>query len=167
MAGIVGAFHELDAAVEAIGVLKKKAFGELTVYSPVPRHELDDAIDAPVSVVRKFTLVGGLLGASFGYWIAAWTSDYWPLVVGGKAIVTWIPYTVFGFEVMVLIGGLATVFGMFAKARIPNVSRAVGYDPRFSSGHFGIYVDVRPDKYKDVEEVLRKAGAVEVRVEND
>lgn len=167
MAGIVGAFHELDATVEAIGTLKKKAFGEFTVYSPVPRHELDDAIDAPVSPVRLFALIGGLLGASFGYWIAVWSSDYWPLVVGGKAIVTWIPYTVFGFELMVLIGGLSAVFGMFANARIPNVSRAAGYDPRFSSGHFGIYVDVTPDKLKDVEEVLLKAGAVEVRVEKD
>ena len=57
------------------------------------------------------TLIGGLLGASFGYWIAIWSSDYWPLVVGGKAIASWIPYTVFGFELMVLIGSLATVLG--------------------------------------------------------
>lgn len=167
MSGIVGAFHELDAAVEAIETLKKKAFGEFTVYSPVPSHEIEDAIDAPISVVRMFTLIGGLLGASFGYWIAVWTSDYWPLVVGGKAIVTWIPYTVFGFEVMVLIGGLATVFGMFANSRIPNITKAVGYDPRFSSGHYGIYVAVQPEKYQDVEAVLRKAGATEVRIEKD
>ena len=167
MSGVVGAFHELDSACEAIEVLKKKAYGEFIVYSTVPRHELDDAIDAPVSAVRRFTLIGGLLGATFGYWIAIWSSDYLPLFVGGKARATWIPYTVFGFEVMVLIGGLATVFGMFANARIPNITRAVGYDPRFSSGHFGIYVDVLPEKYKDVEDVLRKAGAVEVRVEKD
>ena len=48
---------------------------------------------------------------TFGYWIAIWTSDYWPLVVGGKAIASWIPYTIIGFEVMVLVGALATVFG--------------------------------------------------------
>ena len=42
---------------------------------------------------------------AFGYWIAIWCSEYWPLVVGGKAIATWIPFTVFSFELMVLIGG--------------------------------------------------------------
>jgi hypothetical protein len=165
MRGVVAAFQELDAVVEAIEMLKRKSLGEFTVYSPTPRHELDHAIDAPVSVVRRFTLIGGLLGVTFGYWIAVWVSDYWPLVVGGKAIATWIPYTVFGFEVMVLIGGLATVFGMFANARIPNVMLQVGYDPRFSHGDYGIWIETPPEKIKEAEAVLRKAGAVEVRVE--
>jgi hypothetical protein len=165
MRGVMAAFRELDSTVEAIEALKKKAFGEFTVYSPTPRHELDHAIDAPISVVRRFTLIGGLLGVTFGYWIAVWVSDYWPLVVGGKAIVTWIPYTVFGFEVMVLIGALSTVFGMFANARIPRITRTIGYDNRFSHGDYGIWVETTPDKIKDVENLLRKAGAVEVRVE--
>jgi hypothetical protein len=165
MRGVMAAFQELDSVVDAIEALKKKPLGEFTVYSPTPRHELDHAIDAPVSVVRRFTLIGGLLGVTFGYWIAVWVSDYWPLVVGGKAIATWIPYTVFGFEVMVLIGGLATVFGMFANSRIPNITHAVGYDGRFSHGDYGIWIEAAPDKIKEAEQVLRNAGAVEVRVE--
>jgi hypothetical protein len=165
MRGVVANFRDLDSMVEAIGVLKRKAFGEFTVYSPTPRHELDEAVDAPVSAVRRFTLIGGLLGVTFGYWIAVWVSDYWPLVVGGKAIVTWIPYTVFGFEVMVLIGALATVAGLFMNARVPNITMTVGYDARFSHGDFGIWVEAAPDKIKEVQNVLRKAGASEVRVE--
>lgn len=165
MRGVMAAFQELDAVVDAIETLKKKSLGDFTVYSPTPRHELDHAIDAPTSVVRRFTLIGGLLGVSFGYWIAVWVSDYWPLVVGGKAIATWIPYTIFGFEVMVLIGGLSTVFGMFANSRIPNIMHQVGYDGRFSHGDYGIWVETAPDKIAETEQLLRKAGAVEVRVE--
>lgn len=165
MSGVLAAFRELDTTIEAIELLKKKALGEFTVYSPTPRHELEHAIDAPISVVRKFTLIGGLLGVSFGYWIAVWVSDYWPLVVGGKAIVTWVPYTVFGFEVMVLIGGLATVLGMFINSRIPKITHTVGYDGRFSHGDFGIFVETTPDKFKEVEALLLKVGAAEVRVD--
>jgi hypothetical protein len=165
MRGVVANFRELDSMVDAIDVLKRKAFGEFTVYSPTPRHELDEAVDAPISVVRRFTLIGGLLGVSFGYWIAVWISDYWPLVVGGKAIVTWIPYTVFGFEVMVLIGALATVAGLFANARVPRITMTVGYDARFSHGDYGIWIETAPEKIKEVEHALRKAGASEVRVE--
>jgi len=165
MQGVVGFFRELDSTVEAIEALKRKPIGEFTVYSPTPRHELEHAVDAPISVVRRFTLIGGLCGATFGYWIAVWISDYWPLVVGGKAIASWIPYTVFGFEVMVLIGALSTVFGMFANARIPNITMTVGYDGRFSHGDFGIWVEATPDKFKEAEQLLRHAGAVEVRIE--
>ena len=84
--------------------------------------------------MRRFTLIGGLLGVTFGYWIAIWVSDYWPLVVGGKPIASWVPYTIFGFEVMVLVGALSTVFGLFAVARVPRLTMTVGYDPRFSDG---------------------------------
>lgn len=165
MQGVMGAFHELDTAVAAIKELKTKRLGDVTVYSPTIRHELDDAIDAPVSVVRRFTLVGGLLGVSFGYWIAIWSSTYWPLVTGGKAIASWIPYTIIGFEVMVLVGALSTVAGMFINSRIPRLTTTSGYDPRFSGGYFGIFIACGPDKAAQAEELLRRQGAQEVRRE--
>ncbi len=165
MRGVIGVFRDLDSTVDAIDDLKERRLGEFTVYSPTPRHELEHAIDRGPSAVRKFTLIGGLAGVTFGYWIAIWISDYWPLVVGGKAIATWVPYTVFGFEVMVLIGSLATVAGLFATARIPRITMTVGYDRRFSHGDFGVWVEPSPDKMKETEQLLRDAGAVEVRIE--
>ncbi len=165
MPGVIGAFRELDATVDAIEALQKGKLGPLTVYSPTPRHEFDHAIEARPSPVRKFTLIGGLLGATFGYWIAIWTSDYWPLVVGGKPIASWVPYTIFGFECMVLFGGLATVFGLFINARVPRLTMTVGYDPRFSGGDYGVWVECPPEKAAEVESLLRSNGAVEVRGE--
>ncbi len=166
MQGVLGAFHELDTTVHAIEELKKAKLGNVTVFSPTIRHEIDDAVDGPNSVVRRFTLVGGLLGVSFGYWISIWTGDYWPLVTGGKAIASWIPYTIIGFEVMVLVGCLSTVAGMFINARIPRLTATVGYDPRFSGGHFGIFVACGADKAPQVEALLQKHGAEEVRRED-
>jgi len=165
MRGVTGAFHELDTTVAAIEDLKKKRLGDVTVYSPTLRHELDHAIDAPVSVVRRFTLVGGLLGVSFGYWIAIWSSNYWPLVVGGKAFASWIPYTIIGFEVMVLVGALSTVAGMFINSRIPRLTTTTGYDPRFSGGYFGIFVACDAAKADQAEALLRQHGAAEVKRE--
>jgi hypothetical protein len=165
MQGVVGAFHEIDTTVAAIEDLKKKKLGEVTVYSPTIRHELEHAIDAPQSVVRRFTLIGGLLGVSFGYWVAIWSSTYWPLVVGGKAIASWIPYTIIGFEVMVLVGALSTVAGMFINSRIPRLSTTSGYDARFSGGYFGIFIACDANKAGQADELLRQHGAVEVRRE--
>jgi hypothetical protein len=165
MQGIIGAFQHLDGAVEAVEELRKTRMGDVTVYTPTPRHELEEALGAPMSPVRKFTLVGGTLGVTFGYWIAIWTSEYWPLVTGGKAIGSWIPYTIIGFEVFVLVGALSTVFGMFYVSRIPRLTMTVGYDPRFSHGDFGVWVECPPDKLAAAEELMRRHGAVEVRGE--
>lgn len=165
MRGVLGAFRELDATVSAIEALKESKIGEIRVFTPTPRHELEHAIDAGPSPVRRFTLIGGLVGAMFGYWIAIWVSDYWPLVVGGKAIASWVPYTIFGFEMMVLIGGLSTVVGLLINARVPRLSMMVGYDPRFSHGDYGIWVECAPEKASTAEGLLREHGAVEVRRE--
>lgn len=163
--GMLGVFQELDSTVEAIEELKQKKLGDVTVYTPTPRHELEHAVDPPRSGVRKFTLFGALAGAIFGYWIAIWASEYWPLVVGGKAISTWLPYTVFGFEVMVMVGALSTVFGMFYLQGIPRLTMTVGYDVRFSHGSYGIWCECAPEQLAAAEEILRRHGAVEVRGE--
>ena len=165
MQGVIGAFAELDSAVHAIEDLRKQDFRDITVYTPTPRHELEHALQAPTSVVRRFTLIGGLLGVTFGYWVAVWISDYWPIVVGGKPVASWVPYTIIGFELMVLIGSLSTVFGMFAVSRIPRLTMTVGYDPRFSHGDYGIWVPTGPDRAGQAADLLRQHGAVEVRNE--
>jgi hypothetical protein len=165
MQGVIGAFHEIDAAVEAIEDLKKQRLGEITVYTPTPRHEFEHVMARGPSAVRRFTLVFGLAGVTFGYWIAIWISDYWPIVVGGKAVASWVPYTVFGFEVMVLIGGLATVYAMFGLAGVPRLTMTVGYDPRFSQGHFGVWVAAPPERANEAIELMRRHGAEEVRSE--
>ena len=90
-------------------------------------------------------------------------SDYWPLVVGGKPIASWVPYTIFGFEVMVLFGALSTVIGLFIKSRIPRLTMTVGYDGRFSHGDYGIWVECEPERAAAAESLLRQHGAVEVR----
>jgi hypothetical protein len=163
MQGVLANFKEIDALCEAIEGLKQERYTKVTVYTPAPRHEIDEAVDAPMSPVRRYTLFGALAGASFGYWVAVWTSEYWPLQVGGKAIASWIPYTIIAFEMMVLVGGLATVAGMFINSRIPRLVATVGYDPRFTHGDYGIWVEDTPERLTAAEALLRRHGASEVR----
>lgn len=165
MQGVLAAFREIDSAVEAIQDLKKKGYNDITVFTPTPRHEFEEVLQSPKSGVRKFTLIGGLLGVTFGYWVAIWISDYWPLVVGGKPVASWVPYTIIGFELMVLYGSLSTVFGMFALSRLPRLTMTVGYDARFSHGDYGVWVVAGPDRVKQAADVLTQHGAIEVRNE--
>ena len=165
MPGVIGSFQDTGAAVSAIEEVKRRRWGDLTVYMPAPDHDIEHAIDAGPSVVRRYALIGGLCGMTFGYWIAIWTSRYWPLVVGGKAIASWIPYTIISFELMVLVGGLSTVAGLFVAARIPKITKTIGYSPEFSLGTYGLWVECSPERARDVETAMRRAGAVEVHGE--
>lgn len=165
MQGVIAAFHEIDSAVHAVEDLKRAKVGEITVYTPTPRHEFEEVMARGPSVVRRFTLAFGLAGVTFGYWIAIWISDYWPIVVGGKPVASWVPYTILGFEVMVLVGGLATVFAMLGLAGLPRLTMTVGYDPRFSHGHFGVWVETTPERQNEVIDLLKRHGAEEVRSE--
>jgi len=165
MRGLVAHFRELDALCEAIEDLRKERFDKVTVYTPTPRHEIEHAVAAPRSGVRRYTLIGALCGATFGYWVAIWTSEYWPLVLGGKAFGSWIPYTIIAFEMMVLVGALSTVAGMFINSRIPRLVATVGYHPRFSGSDYGIWVEDAPERLSAAEALLRRHGASEVHGE--
>ena len=42
--GIVAAFRELDAIVDAIEELKNQKITDFTVYTPTPRHEIEEIV---------------------------------------------------------------------------------------------------------------------------
>ena len=92
--GVVGVFATLDGALLALRELKSKGYDNLTVYSPVPNHELEDVMGHGTSPVRLFTLIGGLTGCFLGFLYAIWTSLDWELITGGKPIVSLPPYVI-------------------------------------------------------------------------
>ena len=162
--GVLGVFGQLDATVDAIRKLKAGDYHDCTVYSPIPRHELEGALAQRVSPVRMFTLVGGIAGCAIGAWITLYMSYDWPVQVGGKPIGSIPPYVVIMFEMTILFGALTTILGilfnaLFAARRVGTVA----WDPRFTNDKFGIFVPCGPDKAGPVEQLLRASGAEEVR----
>jgi len=162
-APVLGIFAELDAAVEAIGKLKQTGLRDMTVYAPYPSHELEHAIEPHQSPIRVFTLVGALTGTATGFALGTWTSLDWPLVTGGKPIISLPPFVIIAFELTILFGALSTVLGLFLTTRLPHRGVDVLYDPSFSAGRFGIRVDAPADRAGEVRQILSGAGAAEVR----
>ena len=160
--GVLGVFAELDAAVEAVENLRKAGLKRITGFSPMPSHDLEHALHAPESSVRLFTLVGGLTGAATGFALPTWTSLDWPLVTGGKPIISIPPMVIIAFELTILFGALSTVAGLFLNARLPRARTQVVYDPSFSQGHFGIYVSAN-GRGDEARNIMQSAGAVSVR----
>jgi hypothetical protein len=162
--GLLAAFVHVDAAVDAIRALRAKGFRDLVVYTPAPNHEIEEALEHRVSPVRLFTLIGGLTGCTAGFAMTIWMSYDWSLIVGGKPIASIPPYVVIGFELTILMGALSTVAAV-ALFSVLMGKGGVPYDPRFSDDQIGIFVPAPPDQVPAVEQLLRSAGAVEVRHE--
>jgi len=162
--GVLAVFAHLDTTVAAIKQLRAAGHTDFTVYSPIPRHEIEDALGQAVSPVRMFTLVGGISGCAVGAWLTLWMSYDWPINVGGKPIGAIPPYVVIMFEMTILFGALSTILGILLNALF--AARRAGtilYDARFTNDRFGIFVPAGSDKAAAVERLLRDSGAEEVR----
>jgi ActD protein len=171
---VLGVFAHVDTTVRALEELKAKGYHDLTVYSPVPVHEIEDVVerDRPVSRVRIFTMIGALTGTVSGFLLTLWSSLSWDsripgavagIIVGGKAPASIPPYVVIAFELTILFGGLAAVIGMLVLGRMPRFRFSPSFDPRFTNDRFGVAVHCSPDRSPSVREILRSAGAEEVK----
>jgi hypothetical protein len=165
---VVGVFAHVDTTVRALEELRAKGYHDLTVYTPIPVHEIEDVLerDRPVSRVRVFTLLGGLAGLVAAWLLTQWTSMKWGLFVGGKPPIGFPvspPYIVIMFEMMVLFGGVAAVIGMVVLGRLPRFRRSASYDPRFTNDRFGVAVHCAAERRASVRDILRTAGAEEVK----
>ena len=152
--GILASYSYLDSAVKAIEQLRKAGLREITAYMPYPEHEVEDALGYDQSPVRVWALVGGLCGAAGGLAFTSWTSLDWPLVTGGKPILSIPAYVIIVFEMMVLFGALSTVIGLFINSRLPSIKPMVVYDAEFTAGKYGVYIKVPEDNREQARQIL-------------
>jgi hypothetical protein len=156
--GWLASFEHLDSIVDAIHELRKAGFKNLQTYAPYPEHHIEDALGYGSSPVRVWTLVGGLTGAATGFAFTAWTSMDWPLVTGGKPILSMPAYVVIAFELTILFGALSTIIGLFINSGIlrnPMRKSTMPYHPSFSSGTFGLFVP-GGDRSAEAKQILEK-----------
>src|SRR5437867_5492567 len=162
---VLGIFAHVDTTVSALEELKSKGYHDLTVYTPVPVHEIEDVLerDRPVSPVRLFTLIGGLTGTASGFFLTIWSAMQWGLITGGKPVASIPPYVVIAFELTILFGGVATLLGMVVLARLPRLRPSPTFDPRFTNDRFGVALACAAERSASVRQILTAAGAEEVK----
>ncbi len=164
--GFFALFEHLDSTIDACKALRATGHKRLRAYAPLPEHRLlEEGLALEHSPVRVFTLAGALTGAATGFAFTSWTSMDWPLVTGGKPILSIPAYVVIAFECAILFGALSTVIGLFVNAGLPNLRRMVAYHPECSNGSFGVYVTAPPAKAEEVKEILGRFGPRELREE--
>ena len=111
-----------------------------------------------------FPFVGALIGLTTAILLTAGTQISYPLVTGGKPILSIPPMAIITYEGTMLGAILFTVIGIIFESRLPTAKKHI-YDDRITEGYIGVVVDCQEDQVNTVEQILTQAGAEEVRRE--
>jgi hypothetical protein len=160
--GVMGVYYYVDDAADTVRTLRAAGHRDVRVFSPVPYHEIERALDHGQSIVRWVTLGGALCGVTGGLSLCYYSVYSWPLVVGGKELGSLPPFVTIGYESMILLGALSNLFGMLALTRLPETKSSAPSDPRFTEDRIGIWVACAGETALKVQEMMRGHGAEEV-----
>jgi molybdopterin-containing oxidoreductase family membrane subunit len=155
--GVVGSFAHLDSLLEAIAAVRQAGW-ELEVFSPTPRHEIAHALAGRKSPVRYVTFSGALTGLTVAFLMTIGSSLIWNMIVGGKRVVSVVPFMVPAFELTILLGGIATLLAILHFSRVPS-RHSAGYHPSFSDDRFGLFALVPADKFDQAQGLLKENHA--------
>lgn len=156
--GAAALFNTPDEIVHAAEKARDAGYKKFDIHTPYPLHGMDKAMGLPPSKVGFLTLFFGFSGTAFIllFIYYAMSIDY-PMVIGGKpyfSLPAFVPVT---FEFTVLLGALATAFGMLAAfAHLPNNNHPLhdtDYMKAVSSDKYGLVIEAEDEKFKENETV--------------
>ncbi|MEW6667776.1 MAG: DUF3341 domain-containing protein [Thermodesulfobacteriota bacterium] len=161
--GVLAVFSYLEDVLRALRELQGRGIPVDTVYSPARSDGIADALKMKPSLVRVFTLAGGMLGVATGFGLSIYTAVQWHFVVSGKPTVPFIPYVIEGFEFGILLGVFLNLAGILLLSGMPRFGLPDHYDPRFSEDRYGVFVICAEHTEGELTKMLQDAGAEEIR----
>jgi len=131
--GLLARYDGPGVLLHACEQVRDAGYRRWDAHTPYPVHGLDRAMGLSSSVLPWIVLVCGLGGAAAAFGLQTWVHERaYPLVISGKPFFAWPAFVPVTFEVGVLFGALAAVFGMLGLNRLP-----MHHHPLFRSDAFG------------------------------
>lgn len=163
---VLGLFQDAESAASAGDALKSAGIAD-TDYdfltdAPYPEGALGEREEPHRLYLYPF--IGALLGLTSGVMITAMTQVAYPLVTGGKPILSLPPMAIICYEGTMLGAILFTVLGIVFESRLPKFQLGI-YDNRITQGLLGLRVAAEPERSHEVMQIMNAAGAVEVKTE--
>jgi hypothetical protein len=103
----------------------------IRVFTPYEVPEVDELLGHRPDRIRFFSLAGALAGFGGGLALTIYSVVSWPIIVGGKPIVSLPPFLLIGYLLTILLGSLGAFVGFLLMARIPS-PRGLEDDAEFS-----------------------------------
>jgi hypothetical protein len=83
--------------------------------------------------VRFFALGGGITGLVAGFAFTIYTVKSWPLITGGKPLVSTPAFLIIAYELTILFGALVSFFGFILLARLPALRKIFAPKEEFTN----------------------------------
>jgi len=127
-------FDNKEDFMEKLEELFEKGYSlrkrNMKIFLPHPEHDVEHLVEKyeKPSRLKFFTLVGGLAGCFTGFAFTSYTVLSWPLIVGGKPMISIPPFTVIAFELTILLGALFSFAGIMILGRLPKISKMFAFE---------------------------------------
>src|SRR3990172_9266630 len=170
MKAIYALFPDPGSAQDAFDALRGSSSttgidaAKIVVVSSEPFEGYDFSVeDAGKSYMFPLAALGGIAGGGFGYWLASFTQQSYPLNTGGMPIVTSWTNGIIIYELTMLGAILTTLATLLVTAGLPNFKRQLS-DPEIWTGKILVGVTDPPEGARAaLEEKFRQAGALAVK----
>jgi hypothetical protein len=130
--GLLAEFASPAELYRACERIRDAGYTRWDAHTPFPVHGLQGAMGLRRSILPFIILAMGLAAAAGGFALQTWVHGLaYPLVISGKPYFAWPAFVPITFELGVLGGALAAVFGMLALNQLP-----MHYHPLFNSRRF-------------------------------
>ena len=107
-------------------------YRKMDAFSPIPIHEMDEALGLRRTRLPLLVLIGGILGGIGGFALESWVSAVaYPMNVGGRPLISWPQFIPVTFETTVLGAALTAFIGMWALNKLPQPYHPVFNVPAF------------------------------------
>ncbi|MEM7280420.1 MAG: DUF3341 domain-containing protein [Pseudomonadota bacterium] len=160
---VMGLFDYEDDFLAAARKLKDAGISDLTLMSPIPLHDAEKVLGLGSSAIRRFYLIGAIIGAVSGFALATFSALSFILPTGGRAIIAIPPFLVITYELTILFGVIATLIGFHVVSGLP-AWRDKPYDEQTNVNQFSVSVELGEGKDADrIGQIMSSAGAVNVK----
>ena len=164
---ILGLFETADNAADAGDALKAAGVApkdyDFLTDAPYPEGAFGERHES--HRLYLFPFVGALIGLTVGILLTSMTQMAYPLVQGGKPILSLPPMAVVTYESTMLTAIAFTVIGIIFESRLPALKQGL-YDTRITEGYIGVLVNVEEDQLSQTQTLLTQAGAIDVVRQN-
>lgn len=165
---LLGIFQNPEQVADAMTQLQDDGFPgqDLDIYSGSPYPEGAFGEHDPGHRLYVWPFIGAICGFTAAILITAGTQISYPLVTGGKPLLSIPPMTIIIYEGTMLGALIFTVLGVLFESRLPK--RKLGlYDPRITEGYLGVLVNCPEERAAGARAILQANGADEVRQEGN
>jgi hypothetical protein len=156
--GLLAEFEHPEELLEAARHARANGYRRMEAYTPIPVHDLVEAMGKVPTRLPLLTLLGGVLGALTGYALQYYVSVVeYPLNVGGRPYHSWPAFIPIVFELTILGAALFTVLGMLALNGLPMPYHPVFNVPQFklaSRNRFFLCIQSRDPRF-DLDQTRR------------